>query len=339
MKKIKIKYVDFWPNLNPEEFIFTKILKKYFDVEISENPDYIFYSLIGNKDYLNYDCVRIFYTGENFRPDFNLADYAIGFDNIIFNDRYIRFPLCLLNDNEVRLAENKHLNIDKNILKEKEGFCNFIYSNSNAEKIREEFFYRLNEYKKVDSGGRFLNNIGGSVDDKYKFQCKYKFSIAFENTTYPGYVTEKILQSFGANTIPIYWGDPNVEEIFNNKAFINCNNYSSLDEVIEKVKEIDNNDKLFMKMISEPAFNEENYYKNQLENLEAFLLEIFSQELDKAYRRPRYYWGANYEKDIKNDKRIKEVIFKSKFLNLYFKIKLYGFNKVRDYLFRKESLE
>ena len=65
MKKIKIKYVDFWPSLNPEDFIFTKLLRKHFEVEISDNPDYIFYSLIGNKDYLNYDCVRIFYTGEN----------------------------------------------------------------------------------------------------------------------------------------------------------------------------------------------------------------------------------------------------------------------------------
>lgn len=60
MKKIKIKYVDFWPSLNPEDFIFTKLLRKHFEVEISDNPDYIFYSLIGNKDYLNYDCVRIF---------------------------------------------------------------------------------------------------------------------------------------------------------------------------------------------------------------------------------------------------------------------------------------
>ena len=65
MKKIKIKYVDFWPSLNPEDFIFTKLLRKHFEVEISDNPDYIFYSLIGNKDYLNYDCIRIFYTGEN----------------------------------------------------------------------------------------------------------------------------------------------------------------------------------------------------------------------------------------------------------------------------------
>ena len=45
MKKIKIKYVDFWPSLNPEDFIFTKLLRKHFEVEISDNPDYIFYFL------------------------------------------------------------------------------------------------------------------------------------------------------------------------------------------------------------------------------------------------------------------------------------------------------
>ena len=44
-------------------------------------------------------------------------------------------------------------------------------------------------------------------------------------------------------------------------------------------------------------------------------------------------------KDIKNNKKIKEIIFKSKFLNLYFKIKLYGFNKVKNYFLRKEAIE
>ena len=50
-----------------------------------------------------------------------------------------------------------------------------------------------------------MNNIGGAVSDKFAFQQKHKFSIAFENTSYCGYCTEKIVEAFVAGTIPIYW--------------------------------------------------------------------------------------------------------------------------------------
>ena len=84
-------------------------------------------------------------------------------------------------------------------------------------------FEELNKYKRVDSGGRYLNNIGRpeGVRDKFAFQSEHKFSLTFENSAHLGYTTEKLLQGFSAGTIPIYWGDPAVENCFNPKAFIN----------------------------------------------------------------------------------------------------------------------
>lgn len=49
----------------------------------------------------------------------------------------------------------------------------------------------LSQYKLVDSGGRHRNNVGGLVKDKYEFDLSYKFSIAFENSSYQEYLTEK----------------------------------------------------------------------------------------------------------------------------------------------------
>jgi hypothetical protein len=46
------------------------------------------------------------------------------------------------------------------------------------------------------------------------------------------------------DTIPIYWGNPLASLDFNPKAFINCHDYKSFDEVIELVKEIDSNETL-----------------------------------------------------------------------------------------------
>lgn len=34
-----------------------------------------------------YDCIKIFFTGEEQSPDFNIADYAVGYDDIRFGDR------------------------------------------------------------------------------------------------------------------------------------------------------------------------------------------------------------------------------------------------------------
>ena len=52
----------------------------------------------------------------------------------------------------------------------KENFCNFVYSNSGwADPIREKFYKEISKYKRVDSGGAYLNNIGYRVPDKLDF--------------------------------------------------------------------------------------------------------------------------------------------------------------------------
>ena len=90
MREIKIKFVDFWPVFDYLKSDFYKILCKKYKIIISDTPDYIFYSVFGH-EHLNYECIRIFYTGENIIPDFNICDYGIGFSNELkFNDRYLR---------------------------------------------------------------------------------------------------------------------------------------------------------------------------------------------------------------------------------------------------------
>jgi len=48
----------------------------------------------------------------------------------------------------------------------------------------------------------------------------YRFVLAMENTAKLGYITEKILNAFASNAIPIYYGSPDVFKVFNRKAFI-----------------------------------------------------------------------------------------------------------------------
>ena len=147
MKTIKIKYVDFWPNFKLEEDLLYQILMESpeYDIQICDDPDYIVYSMFGH-EHLKYNCIRIFFTGEDLCPDFNVCDYGIGFEYLTFGDRYFRLPLMY----EPRYY-NDYINMMSRPteLDPKRDFCSFVYSNPKADSCRKEFFTKLSKYKHV----------------------------------------------------------------------------------------------------------------------------------------------------------------------------------------------
>ena len=280
MKTIKINFIDFW-DINKENNIITNILKQRYNVEISDNPDYIFCSVFGYHHFKYNDAIKILVLGENLAPDFNLYDYAIGFYNIKFDDRYLKYNI-LLEEEIYNLIKSRKTVVDIG----NKGFCAFVYRKNVCNSMRENLFNKLNEYKKVDSGGFFLNNIGGKIGnskiDKINFQKKYKFVTACENQQFPEYNTEKILDAFASNAIPIYWGDPKINEIYNEKSFINCNKFENLDEVLTEVKKIDNDDEKYIEMLNEPIFKDEEHFNKQQKRLKDFLYNIFDKDKPNA---------------------------------------------------------
>lgn len=305
MKEIKIKYVDFWPNFDvTKDYIYTLLSKNpNYIVEFSDNPDYLVYSVFGH-EHLYYDCVKIFFAGEEQSPDFNIADYAIGFDDIKFGDRYFRLPLMY--QPLYREAFNKMINRDIPENPEKREFCSFVVSNPQGSPIRESFFDELSKYKKVDSGGRYRNNVGGPVVDKLKFDSGHKFSISFENVSHPGYMTEKIMQSFGAGCVPIYWGDPLVGDTFNEKAFVNIMKYSSIDEAIKEIIRIDQDDAAYLDMLNQVPLKPEFSLDNIETAFSDFVYHIFNEDVEKAGRLTRMFWNKNYNQLAQN----KETLYR-----------------------------
>lgn len=209
-RKIKVNGVDYFAPEGQLSIPRFSTLSNNYEVEISDSPDFLFYSCVGTK-FLKYtNCVRIFYTKENVRPDFNQCDYAIGFDRMQFGDRYCRWPLNI-----------SPLPFDKDIHNESRKFCNFIYSNISSGKGAKErinFCKFLAKYKKIDCPGAAMNNMKAAItpregdwhQGKIDFIKNYKFTIAWENTYYAGYVTEKLVDPLNARSIPIYMGDPDI---------------------------------------------------------------------------------------------------------------------------------
>ena len=288
METLKINFGYLWQGFNNEDNYFTRILSLKYKVELSDDPDFFFftYPYNGKRDYLKYKCHRIFIGPENRRADWNICDYVLDSDFYENNPRHKRLPLWALWHPE-RLIQPK----ETSVLKIKNKFCCMVVSNGDA-KERIEFFNRLSKYKKVDSGGRFMNNIGGAVEDKMKFISEYKFVISFENSAYPGYTTEKLIQPMLVNSIPVYWGNPVVDKDFNTKSFINIADINSFDEAIEKIIQLDKDDEKYMAMAAQPWFaNDElpaEFTQESLANFFDFVIE------DSKTKKPV---GASWQKE------------------------------------------
>ncbi len=318
-KNIKIKFIGFWHGFVDNDNQFYNFLAKHYDVELSDNPDYLFYSSFcpQNFDFSNYDCVRIMYSGENNSPNFDFCDYAIGFDNISYDDRFLNFPL-FLSYPELNSAKTKHIDVPEDLFNNKEYFANFIVGNAQGMQLRTDMFYKLSEFKEVKSPGTYLNNCDGfnvsTLKEKSDFQNKCRFSITFESTKQKGFTTEKILHGFSSRTIPIYYGNEDISKIFNEKSFINVHNYDNLDEVIKEVIKIEENPKLWEEMIKTPCFKDEFYVDNKYEEFEEFMLNIFNQPLKEAYRRSKIFHPKRYDDDLKEYVRLKNDIVFNRFL-------------------------
>ena len=305
-KTVKIKLLGFWSSFKPEKYLIFQLLEQKYDVKfVDSDPDFVVCSIFGNRyEYLKYPQVRIMISGENFIPDFNYVDYAISSYPIKFYDRSFRLPFYFVDFTPRREIQEKNRKYTKDILKDKVYFANFIASHDSEFGLRGEAFKKLSEYKRVESCGTLFNNmpdglcVKRSNNTKQEIQKKSKFTLCFESTRHEGFITEKIIDAFYNDTIPIYYGSSDVTEIFNPNAFINCSDYVSFDEIVKKVIELDNNDDLYLKMLSEPIFNDPHYYDNLISSLETFLYNIFDQDPDKAYRRSRVYSPKIYEEDL-----------------------------------------
>jgi hypothetical protein len=166
------------------------------------------------------------------------------------NPRHKRWPIWAA-WNTAKLTEPKQ---EPDITVKKKFAC-MVVSNAEA-KERIDFFHQLSKYKKVDSGGRFLNNVGGPVANKIDFIKEYKFVISFENSSYPGYTTEKLIEPMLVNSIPVYWGNTDVGRDFNTRSFVHVNRFAGYKEAIDYIIELDKDEEKYRQMAAESWFTD-----------------------------------------------------------------------------------
>lgn len=276
--KIRVDFINLESTLVRDSNIILDALNEIYPgrIELAKNAlDIVFVGEDKSQSLDQYrKCRKVYIAQENKMPNFRFFDYALSYLDLK-DPRNLRLPFY------VYQATPDELVVDstpaEDVLKTKTKFCAFVVSNQNTKRgsKRVDFFHKLSRYKKVDSGGRVLNNIGYNVQDKIAFLRDYKFVIAFENRSYRGYTSEKIVHGMKARCMPIYWGNPGIEEDFNPRSFVNVHDFSSLDEAVDYVVSLDQDDGLYLKALREPYFsdNKPNIFYNT-GRLGAFLKEI-----------------------------------------------------------------
>ena len=278
MKTLKYCIKNWWDYAKTNYI--TDILSKHFNIIYDDkNPDLILYSCFRNFNQdtsIIKDIPSLFIMGENyFIPEMPTGiHYSMTFEPTQDNNLQAGYPLYF----EKLIYNNNIHDIDK-ILKERKiehfehkKFACTVISNSRSAGFRNNIVNIISTYKDIDYGGKWRNNVGGPVSNKLRFLNKYKFNICCENSQRDMYITEKILEAYLGNTVPIYAGG-NAETIFNPDSFINLNNKSE-EEIIEIIKEVNENDELYKKMYNAPILLDENYFKKKYEEIEQFLVNL-----------------------------------------------------------------
>ena len=309
MKKFTI--ICMFPAFNYETNLYSREILKNFEYIKNKNDDTIDIFLIGSfikKDDYEFiqnikNKIKIMWLSEPIIHHFkypyklikeNKIDYIYGcvMDNIKNNrfklPLYINYYKGWEQENYYSVKYFKDLNNNNKINKDeliKKDFCTLIARHDNWN-TRKNIYNKLINIDEIKCPSQLLNNYDNKKFNeigKKDFLINYIFNLCPENSKYnfPGYITEKLMDSCVSGCIPIYCGklDNIDKKIFNidRIIFYESDNESSLYKCYSKVKELyEDKDKL-LEFYNQDIFNNEsckeinrliNNFKNFIKTIE-----------------------------------------------------------------------
>jgi hypothetical protein len=232
---VTVAFTGFWPGFRDDDNEVFNLLSYAarlvgLGVRIDySDPDLFVFSCFGDQNLNKFNqATRVLYLGENIRPVFSHADYSLSFDMSDYCGRNIYTPLWLLRSNiysaktaDYHAYDPTELEVARKI---NQGRDAVAYIGNNTTPTRVE---AINELKKAGIAVDCFGSQTRPVSDKIKTLRQYRHSLCFENTYTPGYVTEKIIDSFLAGSMPLYWGGA-PPDIFNLDEYFICSPYKTM---------------------------------------------------------------------------------------------------------------
>ena len=91
---------------------------------------------------------------------------------------------------------------------------------------------------KARAAGVELDAMGGKYlpfEEKADGLAPYRFSVVIENSIEPRYFTEKLLDAFFCETIPIYWGASEIADYFDERGMIICTTEAEIMDALKNL--------------------------------------------------------------------------------------------------------
>ncbi|MFZ2101409.1 MAG: hypothetical protein WAU86_12680 [Oricola sp.] len=188
-------------------------------------------------------ALRLFHTGENVRHDDVPADYVLSYDLGVESDRHFRLPLWMesIDWSHEGIANRPNRRVarllpiaqllgprGRGILERPRRAALFT---THMREPRRSLFDALSRVMPTQGfGPGFDPSIAHHNDSGFAKDVVLKdfaVNLCPENTLYPGYYTEKIIEAYGAGCLPVTWTDPNVRVDFNPAALVNALDFAA----------------------------------------------------------------------------------------------------------------
>jgi alpha(1,3/1,4) fucosyltransferase len=223
---VRIWYVNFFGGFSEarcRSHVLMELTEEFDFVFTAREPDILLVGCYSQTPVGAGRAIKVGYYTENVPPDLVNFDYFFGceYSHLIQHPKYCKRVFGPPNERLLRGCDDP-----QGALASKTRFASFIYSSSVP--FRERFFRHVSRQREVAAPGLSMHNCddlsGRSSPDwqaeKQAYLRSFKFTIAFENSRRAGYATEKLYDAFAADTIPVYWGDPELATIVNPEAAI-----------------------------------------------------------------------------------------------------------------------
>lgn len=134
-------------------------------------------------------------------------------------------------------------------------------------------------------------NIPPGHQAKQELLSRHRFTLAMENFVYPGYVTEKILDSLVAGSIPVYLGAPDIESFIPKEAFIDIRDFPDPNDLRAFLDELDEDTAATMITAGRHFLESASGQRHSFENRGEFFAKLVSEMASSHFQKQM---GPNY---------------------------------------------
>lgn len=118
---------------------------------------------------------------------------------------------------------------------QKSKLCSFIGSVEHGDTFGYSFRKSVVEWAVTKSDMELWGRGLSPFETKDQVISPYQFSIAMENMQHNYYFTEKLIDCFVTDTVPIYWGCSAIDEFFDDRGMLRFESIEELDSIHKKL--------------------------------------------------------------------------------------------------------